>query len=334
MDYRDYIDRELAPSQRILIASLNWGLGHATRCIPIIRYLLEKKKHVVIATDGEALHLLQKEFTGLAFETLPSYRIRYTWKSMGLNMVLQSFRIGRAIILEKKVIKKLAHHHQIDTIISDNRYGARHHNTRNIIISHQIHILHPWLWFRSIVSALHASYIRRFDKCWIPDLPPPDNLSGDMSKSNHLKNAYYIGHLSRMEFRKLTVKRKILVILSGPEPARSKLETKIKSVLLGQDYMLIRGTTSKGQCNPNNREVDMLTSCEINNEICSSELVICRSGYSSIMDLMKLGSNAILIPTPGQYEQEYLAERLSSLYPSRFKMIVEKNIQALPNLLK
>ena len=63
--------------KRILVAPLNWGLGHATRCIPIIRALKAHNFEPVIASDGAALQLLKKEFPDLEHVELPSYNITY-----------------------------------------------------------------------------------------------------------------------------------------------------------------------------------------------------------------------------------------------------------------
>ncbi|HEY9184607.1 MAG TPA: glycosyltransferase [Salegentibacter sp.] len=307
--------------KRILVAVLNWGLGHATRCIPLIEALITKGYEPILASDGAALALLKEEFPNLVAEDLPSYNIEYS-KSPNLlkwKLFLESPRIIQAIKAEKDHTKLLVEKYNLNGIISDNRLGVHYKHLKNVFITHQLNVLSgntTWL-----SSKLHQNYIMKFDECWVPDLPGSKNLSGMLGHMRKTpEKVKYIGPLSRFTKENLPQKYKIMIILSGPEPQRSFLE----KILLKE----FRTTTEKtlfvrgvlGEHNPiaeaDNTNLilkDYILGKELEDMFNSSETVICRSGYTSIMDLSKLEKKAFLIPTPGQFEQEYLAERLENL---------------------
>lgn len=304
----------MSKALRILVAPLNWGLGHATRCIPIIDQLIELGAEVMLASDGRALSLLEKEYPDLMTFELPGYNIRYHKQRMILNIARQLPKITKAIHLEKKVIKKLVKHANIDVIISDNRFGCRSKTTRNIFITHQINIAVPNRFLEKMTNQINNYFIQQFDECWIPDFKGAHSLAGKLSESNagHL----YIGPLSRFEFRESDKEYDLIAVLSGPEPQRSILEEKVISQLekLEIKALIVQGKTEKlrqQDLSKNIRIVSYLTTHLLNEAILKSEILLARAGYSTIMDLVFLQKNAILIPTPGQTEQEYLADRLA-----------------------
>ncbi len=311
-------------SKAILVAPLNWGLGHATRCIPIIRHLISKGKKVVIASDGHALELLKEEFPYLPHHALPEYDIHYKYPSMTINMAIQSWKIIKAIRSEKKEVEKLVRQHDIDTIISDNRYGVLNESCKSVILCHQINILHPFKPLARVATAINHRWINKFNECWVPDFPPPNNLSGKLSLSTKVNKLRFIDALSRFEPMNIPIEREILVILSGPEPSRTVLESKLLKVLDKMDIMMVRGVYSTQD---QSHLVNFMNAVELNRAICSSRLIICRSGYTSLMDLLKLKKKAILIPTPGQGEQEYLAKLAEKHYNTYFKVIKESEIE-------
>ncbi len=304
------------PKKKILIAPLNWGLGHATRCIPIINALIKRNYEPVIASDGEALKLLQKEFKNVEFHELPSYKIKYAEKGIffGLKLLLQTPHILKTISAEKKQVKRIVETRNIQGIISDNRWGVIYSKVPSVLITHQIRVISGI--FTWLSTKIQQNYIRKFDECWVPDNRDAPHLSGKMG---HVKNTSfrikYIGILSRLEKRNLPVQFKYAVILSGPEPQRGLLEKKMRIELTGIEakVLLVQGIVEKQQnwSTLNNMTVcNFLTSAEMEGYLNSSDLIICRSGYSSLMDLVKLQKKAFLIPTPGQYEQIYLLNYL------------------------
>jgi len=305
----------LAKSNRILLAPLNWGLGHATRCIPIIEALLEQGAEVLLASDGVALALLKKEYPQLPAFELPSYDIYYRSQNMVLNMALQWPKMMNAIRKEHRFLKTLVRQEAIDLIISDNRYGCYHASTNNIFISHQLNLKVPTLLLRTVVNKVNRLLLKPFDEIWVPDLAGQPNLSGDLSHPSPLPKVHYLGLLSRMRYATSAKKYDLAIVLSGPEPQRTYLEKKIRSQLQdfpNQKIIIVQGITNSEHrtIDGNLETVSYLTSRELNEVLLTSDLILCRSGYSSLMDLAKLRRKALLIPTPGQTEQEYLSKHL------------------------
>ena len=302
------MDREFIATiqdKKILYCVLNWGLGHASRSIPLIKELSNSNK-VAIAADGEAGLLLQQELPDLDYTELPSYGIHYKFSSMHLNMLLQFPKIVSTYNQENKKTSELVSKESYDLIISDNRYGCYHKSVKSIFLGHQLKILGS-----AIATKINKRQISKFDKCWIPD-HENRRLSGELSDTTGLDNCKFIGPLSRMKKKDLKSSYDIAIVLSGPEPNRTELEGRLidqvnETVV---KVCLVRGT-KKGKPikRIENIEVkDFLESKELNEIMSASKMIVCRSGYSSLMDLEVLDKPALVIPTVGQKEQEYLAE--------------------------
>jgi uncharacterized protein (TIGR00661 family) len=303
-------------TKNILVAPLNWGLGHATRCIPIIRELEKNGFTPVLASDGEALQLLQKEFPHLQSLELPSYEIEYAKNGADFKwkLIKNSPKMIEAIFTEKKIVKKWIAEFDLQGIISDNRLGVYSKKIPSVLMTHQLNVLSgKTTW---ISSKLHQYFIKKFTECWIPDKKENPNLTG---KLGHLKNSSlnlkYLGPLSRFEKKNLPIKYDLMVILSGPEPQRTFLEQKLSKEIQSFDgkILFIKGIIESEQKIDQDENVtyyNFMTSSEIETAFNESEIVLCRSGYTTVMDLAKLQKKAFFIPTPGQFEQEYLARRL------------------------
>lgn len=303
-------------AQKILVAPLNWGLGHATRCIPIVRALLTCGYTPILASDGPALALLKKEFPELTALELPSYDIEYArdgaefkWK-----MIKNLPRMVDAIRLEKKMVRQWVKDLGLSGIISDNRPGVFSKKIPSVFITHQLRVLSGnTTW---ISSKLHQHIIKKFEECWVPDFESSHNLSG---KLGHLKNPddkiKYIGPLSRFEKKTEPIQYDLMVLLSGPEPQRGMLEERLRAQIdrYNGRVIFICGRVEEKQ---KITEVDgvtyynFMTSSELEKAFNQSAFVLARSGYTTLMDLVKLQKKAFFIPTPGQYEQEYLAKRM------------------------
>lgn len=363
-------------SKVILVAPLDWGLGHASRCIPLIRSFLNQQHQVIIATSGKQEALLLKEFPHQEFIHLPGYNIEYPKNgSMSVKMMWQLPKIKKAIEAEHEWLEETLKRYEIDEVVSDNRYGLWNHKVHSVLVTHQLFIKAPtgeWL-----LEKMLNSYLARFNEVWIPDVEQSNNLSGDLSHKKPLPDHYqFIGLLSRFSNQNITLSilgnkkmfrevnkgknnchpefnRRIanyefdfIVILSGPEPQRTIFEKLVLEQIKGTTLkgILVRGLP--GSCHSEFIEEDKktlrhlekldagLVQCDkkntspvtppLNNDqllifnhletsdflnyLQKSKLVISRSGYSTIMDLAVLGKQAILVPTPGQTEQEYLAK--------------------------
>ena len=322
---------------KIIVAPLNWGLGHASRCVPIIHFLVENNFTPVIASDGNALELLQKEFPGLEFLDLPSYGISYA-KNLKLGLLFQFPKVLRAIKNERKVIANyLEQDKEVVGIISDNRLGVRNSKIPSVYLTHQVNVLAGFVTF--ISSKIHQFYIKKFDECWVPDTK--DNLfSGALSKTNNqILGLKYIGVLSRFKKGNLPIINDVLILLSGIESQRKSLEGKLLSEFANYQgrVVVVQGLIENKQTVIETKGIKMynyLLSSEVEKEIKQSQIVVCRSGYSSIMDLAVLDKKAIFIPTPNQPEQEYLASYLEGKKMAPFSLqneLTKEKIKVVSN---
>ena len=302
--------------KNILIAPLNWGLGHATRCIPIIRALQEKNYIPIIASDGIALALLRKEFPYIKTLELPSYQIEYAknGKYFKWKLLKNLPKMISAVVREKKMVQQWLVDHDIDGIISDNRLGVYNKKVPSVFITHQLNVMTgntTWL-----SSKIHQYIINKFNACWIPDFEGTPNLAGELSHSKSKKfNLNYIGPLSRMHKKECVNKYELMIVLSGPEPQRTLLENILINEIkfYSHKVLFIKGIVEKEQKTTKTQNVtyyNYMNSKQLEQAFNESDLILCRSGYTSIMDLAQLEKKAFFIPTPGQYEQLYLAEKL------------------------
>lgn len=285
--------------------------------VPIIHYLLQFQCQILVAATGRQKKLLETEFPQLNFLKPPEYDVRYNGKTKGLTFGLlrQIPRLIRVIRNEKAWVEQIVSQYNIDTIISDNRYGFRSNIVPSVIITHQVS---PKSGISSaidhIVKILHIRILQRFSACWIPDAEG-SVLSGELSCNGQLPAGFhFIGPLSRFASVQthFTVKSKLLIVLSGPEPNRTLWENKLLKQLAHyhKPYTIVRGLPGEPTSFPNG--INHLPAEALQKEILEAEAVICRAGYTSIMDLLALRATALLVPTPGQTEQEYLANYLSS----------------------
>ena len=303
-------------NKTILIAPLNWGLGHATRCIPIIKALQENNFTPIIASDGIALELLRKEFPYLKTLELPSYQIEYAknGKNFKWKLIKSLPKMLEAIKEEKRIVKKWIEKHKIDGIISDNRLGVFSKKIPSVFITHQLNVMTGnTTW---ITSKLHQHIIKKYKACWVPDINSQLNLTG---KLGHLENdplkVRYLGPLSRMHKMALPIQYDLMIILSGPEPQRGMLEAHLTEEVkrFKGKVVFIKGIIESEQVKEQIENVtyyNFMKTRQLEQTFNESKKVLCRSGYTTIMDLVKLNKKAFFIPTPGQYEQIYLAEKL------------------------
>lgn len=314
----------MTDSKTILVAPLNWGIGHATRCIPIIEELERLGHKVILGSDGEALSLLIKRFPHLDFLDLPSYNISYPENGkMAAHMLKLLPGILKAIKEENRVLHQVAKSKNVDVVISDNRYGMHHFYTKNVFLSHQIKIKAPF--GSNILAMLHLRYLHRFDEIWVPDSAGKVNISGNLSHNCRLpKNSRFIGVLSQFTTHKnfvqpvgfhLTIPF-ALVMISGPEPQRSIFENRVLDQVkeASLPVVIVGGKPSEHGFTEGENYIHYayLPPENLGWLIRHSEVVVSRAGYSSIMDLLSLKKTAVLVPTSGQTEQEYLAKHLSN----------------------
>lgn len=328
----DLLDEQLAdlPTHFVIVyAVLDWGLGHATRSSVIIRRLLDLGRAVTIASDGFALAYLRRAFPQCTYLTLPAYGVRYTrsatWAS--LHLLAQTPKVLQAINAEQQLISDYVQRHQVAAIISDNRYGCYYSEVPSYLLTHQLSLpvtgVSGW-----IANRVLTRWLRKYDAVWVPD-DPKVNLSGKLTEHPFVGRTF-VGVLSTLVQVPRPSKVDILLALSGPEPQRSMLEETLVQALAGTDktVLLVRGSRANPSIDiPTSWQViDLADAQQMSEAMSAAEIVICRSGYSTLMDLYHLGKPAILIPTPGQPEQEYLGHYLADKGIHQFTVVAQKEV--------
>jgi uncharacterized protein (TIGR00661 family) len=315
-------EKQMGVKNRVLICPLDWGIGHATRSVPVIRTLLATHHEVIIGAGGRCLAFLQREFPTLTSFEFPGTRISYpTGKGFTWHFLLRMPRLLNGIFREHLELQRIVKAYDINLIISDNRFGCWHSVIPSVFITHQLRIRLPRRigFLTGALQQLNYWFISHYKECWIPDFEQHAILAGTLSHPRKLpRNAFYIGSLSRFQREEIPDNTfqlpvyDLIVLLSGPEPQRSVFEEKIMAQLLqtGLTAVVVRGLPESDEMQTVNEHIHLyahLDTPHLQKLIQQSFLVVCRSGYSSIMDLVTLGKRAILIPTPGQTEQEYLS---------------------------
>ena len=305
---------------KTLVAVLDWGLGHASRSTRLIQVLISMGHEVLIASSGPALELLKQEFPKNSFFKLPGYQPDYSQKKNFLvfSLILRIPQFLKIISNEHQYIQNLVHKENIGVIFSDNRYGCYSKSAYSIFIGHQLTIpVGGWLRpFRFLVAQSQVLWLKKFNEVWVPD--QKDRLfSGLMGKAFGLRPRY-IGILSRLvPCTNYSVKKFwITAIVSGPEPYRKQFVDLLENLLLQFDEpcCLLTGQPNQATEHVEKKNliiINHLPAADLQKVICESEFIISRSGYSSVLDYATTGSKVILIPTPGQPEQEYLGRRLN-----------------------
>jgi UDP:flavonoid glycosyltransferase YjiC (YdhE family) len=308
---------------KILIAPLNWGLGHASRCIPLIQQYIQQGHQVILAGDGDSLLLLRQHFPSLRVIPLPSLELQYTQNSQQRGFYLRAlWPLMRFTLADHYYLRQALAIEHFDLIISDNRFGFFSRQAHCVYITHQLypilpkrlHLLQP------LARALHACIYKRYHEVWVPDYADSEqNLSGALSHGGRFdKKAKYIGPLSRLKGSKGSMGSmgsKVLAILSGLEPQRTIFEKEIlqRYEHSSESLLLVRGKVSEPKTTIHKGNITIIPSisdAELVSAVAEAQKIIARSGYSTIMDLEAMGvlHKAEFHPTPGQSEQEYLAE--------------------------
>ncbi|MBW7890195.1 MAG: glycosyl transferase family 28 [Chitinophagaceae bacterium] len=306
-------------SPKILVAPLDWGLGHATRCIPIVNELIRQGCEIWIAAGGNGYFLLREQFPQLPVLLLEGYNVSYhkAKSKFWWTLVRQVPKIISAVIAEHRWLSDKMKEFNFDIVITDNRYGLYSARAYSVFMTHQLYIKTGLgRWADRVVRWINYRLINRHNECWVPDFDDKINLAGVLSHpKSYPRKVKYIGALSRFERKTETKVYDLMVVLSGPEPRRTIWEELMLDQLSRYKgkVLIVRGLP--GDATPLNSSgdviaVNFLPAEKLNTAIEQSDWIICRSGYSSVMDLITLQHKAILIPTPGQPEQEYLAKWL------------------------
>jgi hypothetical protein len=304
----------------VLLSPLNWGLGHAMRDIPVIRTLLGRGHDVTIAACGNALTALQREFPSCRFIEFMDYPSPTSPGRVFLPGLALSFPgLLQAVARERRESERIVSRDQYDLVISDSRLGVYSQQVPSLFITHQLHFhLPPALWPAELFAVqLNRLHHRNFDRVIVPDNPPgPLSLAGKLSRPDYEETrsrAFFCGILSSTPKQDMHTDLDYLVLVSGPEPQRTWLE----EILLPMARELDGRTVVLLGSPQRNAEVPGSVNCAVRTYVSTAEkvalmnrakFVICRSGYTTMMELAELGKKAgLFIPTPGQTEQEYLS---------------------------
>ena len=314
----------ISQNAKILLAPLDWGLGHATRCIPLMTYLIEScSAEITVAATGPQQAIIREAFPNTQFLSPPLYDIKYH-KNRAVTVARLAFAmpgILKTIHAEAKWLEAVLRVQHFDAIISDNRYGLSSLAVPSYFITHQLLVKTAFGDAANrLVQRRLYKMINRFSECWVPDYAKEPSLAGELSHPAHLPAIplRYIGPLSRLKQMPPNGNTQLLVLLSGPEPQRTLLENRILAqwnAQPGESMVLVRGLPlEKNTLSPfrNARIFNHLATNELSQELANARTVLCRSGYSSIMDLIPLEKQCFMVATPGQTEQEYLARFLAA----------------------
>jgi UDP:flavonoid glycosyltransferase YjiC (YdhE family) len=290
-------------NQTVLISALDWGMGHTTRCYAVVRDLLALNNQVIFAGNIKQTQWMLREFPSIQTEALAGYNIQLSSKqNTYLQLMRQFSQIKKAMKREKQWLANYCSEHPIDLIVSDNRYGFYHPEVISVLMTHQLNLQIPR--FGKIVNQKLHGWIEQFDEVWVPDTVEHE-LAGCLSTASLNISQQFIGPLNRFQKIETPIVYDYLVILSGPEPERTHfLEQVMSWASERKKQIALVGAKVDGV-----HSIANPTTSELAKWIAESEIVISRAGYTTIMEMLSLNQKAILIPTKGQYEQEYLATR-------------------------
>jgi UDP-N-acetylglucosamine transferase subunit ALG13 len=326
----------------VILSPLDWGLGHTTRCIPILRELTNLPCQILIACNSQQKAILEPEFPGIIYRIIPGYNLRYgknRWRTRW-RIIFQIPKILISINRENRWLKNILRELPVTAVISDNRFGLYNKKILTVFITHQLAIKTGLgTWTDRFIKWLNYRAINRFSECWLPDYKGAPALAGELSNPSVLPAipVRYLGALSRFTpCQQPVAPGHLLFILSGPEPQRSLFEHTIRAEIeayKGRVTVILGCPGNETPVTTNGlhtiyQHVDVTT---LNELACSAEVIISRSGYTTVMDVLKLGKKSILVPTPGQTEQEYLADYL---YRKRLAFTVSQDAFSLPAALQ
>lgn len=288
-------------NKKILFATLDWGMGHLTRSTVLMKQFLANGNLVLFAGTRAQCAFIATEFGEIECHELIGYEIKLdSSKNTFFQIVSQFLSIKRAIRTENDWLKTFVNENEIDLIISDNRYGFYHESVESILLTHQLNLQLPQ--FRAFVNKKLRRWISRFDSVWVPD-NKDRSLTGELSNPHGFQYVEFIGPLNRFEKLDFPNKYDVLIILSGPEPERTNFLNKALSYIKSKRVKACIIGAEVDSCD----SIPNPTTKVLNELIAKSSTVISRAGYTTIMEMAALDQHSILIPTKGQYEQEYLA---------------------------
>jgi uncharacterized protein (TIGR00661 family) len=299
---------------RILFGVFDWGLGHATRDIPLITAMLERNEVHILST-GHALQILRNHFgERCTYYDVPSVFPPYSKsRFFKLKFTLSAPRMARTLAKARRKSKRIIDM-GFDRVVSDCRYDVYDRPDNSYLINHQLRFKAP-MGAQRLLEAWLAMRMKRYACVLVPDFEEP-NLTGVLSHGLHYlpkERIRYIGMLSHLRRLDLPQDIDYLISLSGPEPQRTVLEKRVLAQV-GQlkGKVVIAGGKPGGKnedLGENAQHFAFLNAQQQQDAMNRAKCVVTRSGYTTMMELVELEkTQVLLLPTPGQTEQEYLGD--------------------------
>lgn len=295
---------------------MDWGFGHTTRSLSLLWLLIKQKNLLFIAGNSQQISFYEKENLPATYFNIEGYNIHFSGKINGYFQILQQLKkFNVTISKEKDFVHEIIHSYDIDIILSDNRYGFYHPDRLSIILTHQLNLQVPK--FRKLANKKLENWLTSFHHIWVPDYSD-HRLSGELSKNKKFNNVEYINPLCRFKTLNLPLKYNHCILLTGPNPARSEFLKFALSKLPLTAPLCIVSPEPLNEVYRETKQFIAPTTKELNEILCSSETIIARAGYTTIMELDQLNKEALITPTPNQFEQVYLAQYLQHPYIKPF----------------
>ncbi len=297
-------------NKTILISALDWGFGHTTRCVALIHQLIKQNNQIIFAGNKLQTLFMIKEFPSITVKQIKGYNVTLSsQQSTYLQIAKQFKKIKIAIKKEHQWVEDYVNKNKVDIIISDNRYGFRSSNVTSIFMGHQLNVYVPY--FRQLVNKKLSQYINQFNYCWIVD-DESINLAGELSNPKYLSiNYQYIGLLNRFTKREEEILYEYLIIISGAYPENERFLKEVEDYFSQKTALLvIISTIESKQPIKNAKYIYQPTTKELNRLINQSKIIVSKMGYTTLMEMVSINKPCILIPTKGQYEQEYLGKTI------------------------
>lgn len=299
-------------SQRILFSPLNWGFGHVSRSIELIRHLVQNHNKIFVCCNEIQAAIYTQYFFSEEIEIIRFDGYPFSFKageSFALSLIKSSLSIVQFMKKERKQVEELCKELSIDLVLSDHRYGFKTDKVKSVFITHQLQL--PVNKIQVIGNRIHQRLIRKFDEIWIVD-EKERPLAGYLSKATDriLNSTFHIGHLSRFSYDCNEEKKNIinyLLIVSGPKEHWQELIQQYEKQFSKEEVLVLM--PFKQDLNlPIKWKIHIATNwVESDRLIIGAENILGYCGYSTLMDLKTLNKSAkFLIPCKGQLEQEYL----------------------------
>lgn len=295
--------------KKIFIAALDWGLGHCGRMIPIIQKLLNQKNEIIFGCTPVQKEFFSQENLPITIIDFPGYEFDIPTKNWEWNFLKQLPKLNRTLKKEQQLLNEIIENSKIDIVISDHRYGLFSSKAHSIFVTHQMTL--PATSGKQLINKIHHKKMMAFDDIWTID-ENDNSLAGELSHPIPNMENNYIGSLSRCSIEQQVIKYKAICIISGPNPHKSIFLDLMQDVLSQTNSKVVILSANPEENTDiyldNIHLLSHVNSSKLNELINQSEWVISRSGFTTVMDILKLKKKAILIPTPGQGEQEYLGQ--------------------------